>query len=332
MRLLQLCLKDQWDFLDDQFQISWSPLCREDLLWWARVAQLREGVSLSLPASDVGWGALVGEHHASGLWSPHQTTLHQPERVASSSVRPAGLRTSFSRHVGSAVLRQHHHSRLSSSLRRDVLLHFERHGEGDTPMGRESPCPSPASIHHGLVQCHSGRSESSQSGDRVRMDPSSGGGRSPGPQLAGGDRSVCDLPDREASSVFLTGLRFAGSGDGRSSPAWDNLQAYAFPPIAIIRRVLVKLRSSRNCELTLVTLFWPQREWFPDLLELLSDVPITLSGRKDLLRQPHFHRFHQNLPMLQLTAWRLSSDSPVRPASLLRWLDNLSSVEDSPHA
>ena len=47
MRLLQLCLKDQWDFLDDQFQVSWSPLCREDLLWWARVAQLREGVSLS---------------------------------------------------------------------------------------------------------------------------------------------------------------------------------------------------------------------------------------------------------------------------------------------
>ena len=39
MRLLQFCLRDQWDFLDDQFQVSWSPLCREDLLWWARVAQ-----------------------------------------------------------------------------------------------------------------------------------------------------------------------------------------------------------------------------------------------------------------------------------------------------
>ena len=76
--------EDQWDFLDDQFQVAWSPLCREDLLWWSRVVQLREGVSLSLPApdisffsdaSDVGWGALVGEHHASGLWSPHQKAL-----------------------------------------------------------------------------------------------------------------------------------------------------------------------------------------------------------------------------------------------------------------
>ena len=84
MRLLQLCLKDQWDFLDDQFQVSWSSLCQEDLLWWSRVVQLREGVSLSLPApdisffsdaSDVGWGALVGEHHASGLWFPHQKAL-----------------------------------------------------------------------------------------------------------------------------------------------------------------------------------------------------------------------------------------------------------------
>ena len=84
MRLLQLCLKDQWDFLDDQFQVSWSPLCQEDLLWWSREVQLREGVSLSLPApdisffsdaSDVGWGALVGEHHASGLWLPHQKAL-----------------------------------------------------------------------------------------------------------------------------------------------------------------------------------------------------------------------------------------------------------------
>ena len=153
------------------------------------------------------------------LVSSSEDSLHQPERVASSSVRPAGLRTSFSGPVGSAVLRQHHHSRLSSSFRWDVLLHSERHGEGDTPLGKESPCPSPASIHHGLVQCHSGRSESPQSSDRVRMDPSSGGGRSPGPQMAGGDRCVCDLPDREASSVFLTGLRFAGSGDGRSSPA-----------------------------------------------------------------------------------------------------------------
>ena len=33
---------------------------------------------------------------------------------------------------------------------------------------------------------------------------------------------------------------------------WDNLQAYAFPLIAIIKRVLLKLRASHNCDLTLL--------------------------------------------------------------------------------
>ena len=92
------------------------------------------------------------------LVSSSEVSLYQHERASSSSVRPAGLRTPVGGPVGSAVLRQHHHSRLSSSFRRDVLLHSERHGEGDTPLGGESPCPSPASVHHGLVQCHSGRS------------------------------------------------------------------------------------------------------------------------------------------------------------------------------
>ena len=151
--------------------------------------------------------------------SSSEDFLHQPERASSSSVRPEGLRTPVGGPVGSTVLRQHHHSCLSSSFGRNVLFHSERHSKGGTPLGGESPCPSPATVHHGVVQCHSGRSKSPQSGDRVGMDPSSGGSRSADPQMASGDRSVCNLPDREASSVFLTGLRFAGSGNGCSSPA-----------------------------------------------------------------------------------------------------------------
>ena len=150
--------------------------------------------------------------------------------------------------------------------------------------------------------------------------------------MAGGDRSFCDVTDRQASGVFLTGLRFEGGGDGRSSSALGQ------PPSLCLSSDRHHKESSCQTEVfdelrvDSHRSFWSQREWFPDLLELFSDVPIALSSRKDLLRQPHFHRFHQNLPMLQLTAWLLSSDLPVRPASLLRWLDNLSSIEDSPHA
>ena len=342
MRLLQLCLKDQWDFLDDQFQVSWSPFCREDLLWWARVAQLREGVSLSLPApdvsffsdaSDVGWGALVGEHHASGLWSPHQKTLsiNMRELLAVQYGLQAlehllvGLSVAlFCDNTTTVAYLRRSGGTFSSTLNataREILLWAENHRVRLLPqfiMGSSNVTADALSRPNQVIG-----SEWTLHQEVV-------------------DHLVHKWPaviDLFATSVTARlPVYFSPASDPRAAgtdallQSWDNLQAYAFPQIAIIRRVLVKLRSSKNCELTLIAPFWPQREWFPDLLELLSDVLITLSSRKDLLRQPHFHRFHQNLPMLQLTAWRLSSDSPVRPASLLRWLDNLSSVEDSPHA
>ena len=155
---------------------------------------------------------------------PHHRRLNLVVKLflalrASSSVRPEGLRTPVGGHVGSSVLRQHHHSSLSSSFGRNVLFHSEHHSKGGSPLGGESPRPPSSPVHHGVVQCHRGRSKSPQSGDRVGLDPSPGGSRSAGPQMASGDRSVCNLPDREASSVFLTGLRSAGSGNGCSSPA-----------------------------------------------------------------------------------------------------------------
>ena len=110
--------------------------------------------------------------------------------------------------------------------------------------------------------------------------------------------------------------------------SWDFLQAYAFLPFAMIPQVLVKLRSSLGTVLTLIALFWPQREWFPDLLDLLLEPPLPLPARWDLLCQPHVRRFHQNLPVLRLHAWQLSSSSPEPPASLHKWLDDLAAPVD----
>ena len=57
--------------------------------------------------------------------------------------------------------------------------------------------------------------------------------------MASGDTSFCALPDREASSVLLpaSDLRIAGK-DALLQP-WDDLQVYAFPPIVVVRKVLV---------------------------------------------------------------------------------------------
>ena len=92
--------------------------------------------------------------------------------------------------------------------------------------------------------------------------------------------------------------------------SWDSLQAYAFPPFAIIPRVLAKLRESLGTELTLVAPHWAQRPWFPDLLQLLLAPPVILPDRLDLLLLPRSRLRYPGLHRLWLHAWRLSGGSP----------------------
>ena len=81
---LLIRLRSKWDFRDELLRIPWDPLCQEDLLWWSWVIQKREDVDLSLPVPDlsfhsdvpdVGWGAIVGEHRVSRIWTPSQREL-----------------------------------------------------------------------------------------------------------------------------------------------------------------------------------------------------------------------------------------------------------------
>ena len=63
---------------------------------------------------------------------------------------------------------------------------------------------------------------------------------------------------------------------------WNRWQAYAFPPWSLIPAVLKKLRSSSGVLLTIVAPYWPQRPWFPDLLDLVVDGP----GRSSTVQWP----------------------------------------------
>ena len=92
--------------------------------------------------------------------------------------------------------------------------------------------------------------------------------------------------------------------------SWGHLQANAFPPWAMIPQVLHKLRSSSGAVLTLIAPYWPQRPWFPDLLDLGIALPVTLPLQPDLLSQPRSRHRHRSLHRLRLHAWRLSSDLP----------------------
>ena len=255
--------------------------------------------------------------------SKPKAVVHHPQGDDGSTERPLGVQPAPQRQDDRPVLRQCHNSRVSQAIGRHEVRGPVPQSKGDPPVGRIYTDHDPTPVHPGFSQYESGSPQSAQPGDRVRVDTTpTGGPGSPSP-VAGDHRPVSNLADGKTPSVLCPSVGTQGNGVDAFPQPWDNLQAYAFPPIAIIRRVLLKLRASHHCDLTLIAPFWPQREWFPDLLELLSDIPIELPKRQDLLRQPHFHRFHENLQMLRLTAWRLSNVSHDKQASLKQWLANL---------
>ena len=66
---------------------------------------------------------------------------------------------------------------------------------------------------------------------------------------------------------------------------WSGLKFYAFPPIAIISKVLSKRRQDK-AEDNIAVLYWPNGVWHPVMLKILISIPILLSFRKSLLRLP----------------------------------------------
>ena len=93
--------------------------------------------------------------------------------------------------------------------------------------------------------------------------------------------------------------------DALSIP-WEGMEAYAFPPISLLTRVLNKIRQSK-CRVILVAPIWPRRPWYPRLLGLLRDLPWRLPLRPDLLSQKGGKLIHPEPEILQLAAWPLSN-------------------------
>ena len=67
---------------------------------------------------------------------------------------------------------------------------------------------------------------------------------------------------------------------------WDDLDLYAFPPFPLVGRVIARVQESSRVAMTLVAPLWPEKEWFADLLLLLTQPPLALPCWDKLLRQP----------------------------------------------
>jgi len=86
---------------------------------------------------------------------------------------------------------------------------------------------------------------------------------------------------------------------------WTGLSLYAFPPWVILGEVLAKIRDD-GANVVLVAPGWTARPWYPLLIQMSVEDPVTIPLEPGLLVQTHSGVVHQDPRILNLQAWRLS--------------------------
>ena len=100
---------------------------------------------------------------------------------------------------------------------------------------------------------------------------------------------------------------------------WTALTAYTYPPMALLYRVIQKIRQC-YCLIIVIAPGWPGMPWFWDLVHLSTNYnSTTTSSVNDSSQQSHNYVFHSNPQHLNLHAWCLGVDSSKNKASLWRW-------------
>ena len=313
MRSLQLTLRRQWDQIDQSQLVEWSLVIQDDLSWWRDRDRLVLGVSLEQvfpqlqlwsDASDVGWGAHLDEQFASGLWAPEdvERSINAWELLAIESALKwfapllAGSSVAVFADNSTAVsyLRNQGGTRSSflNSIAQRILRWAEDLSVVISPqfiMGNHNVLANTLSRPNQILGSE-WTLKQEVFRDLCRRWPVSIG------LFATSQNHSCSLyfSPYHIHNAMVTDALLRN---------WNGWRAYAFPPWSLILAGLKKLRSSSGVLLTIVAPYWPQRPWFPDLLDLVVDGPVALPQSGDLLRQPHFHRFHLGVSRLCLHAW-----------------------------
>ena len=313
--------------------VPWDLPSRDDLRWCCSDGRLDEGISLALrspdqmfwsDASNHGWGATVADHFASGVWLEGEASLSINHRELLAVER--GFRALCAHLEGWVVAVFSDNTTAVEYLRRQGgILSLALNAVAQRVLrwavqlnivlmpqfvlGRNSVVADALSRPNQVIGSEWMLHQEVFNWLRERWPVTI-------------DIFASSL-SHHCSVYFAPVSDPMTAGTDAMLQSWDSLKAYAFPPFDMISQVLVKVRASQSLELTLIAPFWPQRPWFPELLELLILPPLPLPSRWDLLRQPQVRRFHQNLSMLRLHAWKLSGDSREPPASLVEWLDDL---------
>ena len=272
-------------------------------------------LTIATDASLVGWGAHIGDRLLAGRWTPPETALHisvlelrairRALEELQTTVEHQSVRIMTDSMVAAAYIRREGGTKSLSLFKevRDLLLWCQDHHVHLTPHflpGHLNVLADLQSRPHQVLSTEWTLQARVFSRLQVHfpwmaIDLFATRLNHQLPQF------VSPFPDPQAvDSDALT-------------MAWDGLQAYAFPPIAIITEVLHKVaQSDMSC--VLLAPWWPAQAWFPEALRLLMGAPVQLPHYRRLLSQPHRVLYHHNPAWLNLHAWPLSGNGSVRRA------------------
>jgi hypothetical protein len=318
MRPLQLSLRNQWNqaWQSQDMLVTISQEIRSCLQWWLDPIHVMSGVPLVYPepqievftdASLFGWGAHVQQQTVSGVWTEAQSLLHinilemEAVRLAllhfkQLLVNKVVLVATDNTTVVSYINRQGGtHSDSLYLLVEDILvwaqscaIHLKaRHIPGrlnvlaDLLSRRHQVIPTEWMLHVGVFKMIC----STWGTPHIDLFATYMNHQVP--------TYVSPMPDPRAYAVDALSM------------SWAGMSAYAFPPPALLSKVVGKIRFNQ-CQVILIAPWWPKQAWFPDLLHLSVDLPRRLPDRPDLLSQSQGHLLHPTYQIFHLHAWKLS--------------------------
>ena len=322
MRSLQWHLKSQWSPESDppSLPVALPEEARRDLSWWMVRDHLLVGVRFGTPAPDLhlysdasssGWGAHLLDQNVSGVWSAQEKLLH----INLLEMKALFLALqAFQEDVAG------HHVTAMCDNSTVVAFINKQGGTVSWPLclltSRLLRWTESFDVH---LEARYLPGESNVLADVLsRRGQVVGTEWSLHPQVA---RALLRTWGNPSIDLFATCLNAklplycslvpdpqAVFEDAFRHP-WDDLDLYTFPPFALVGRVIARVQQSSRVAMTLVAPLWPEKEWFAELLLLLTQPPLVLPCWDRLLRQPHCNLFHQGAHALNLHAWRLSSDT-----------------------
>ena len=339
MRPFQFHLKEHWKFPQSLDSVlPWTETISAHLDWWQNPVNVMKGadlhpkdhrIQLFTDASNEGWGAHLEQSSTQGLWSEQENRLHI--NVVELKAVSLALRQFKDQCQNQTVLVATDNSTVAAYINKQGGTHSAEmcallwkimtwcHHHHITLKARH--IPGCLNVMADLLS----RSHQVQSTERSLH-----------PQVF---RQICRkwfTPHVDLFATYLNHklpLYVSPIPDPQTwdidalNINWTGLTAYAYPPTALLYRVIQKIRQC-HCLIILIAPGWPGMPWFWDLVQLSTEIPLQLPVSTTLLKQSHSYVFHSNPQHLSLHAGCLGADNSRSKASLWRWQRELLHLRD----